>query len=153
MLRDCIGKIFGRAARCAALFFVVGAVALPPGPAEAKMGQERLILVTGGGERDIDIDIEVAEAPEDMAMGLMFRTSLADGKGMLFPSAAPREADAAQASCRDDRAEGADHDGGKARRVEKSGRHLLASRSRRVPHPARRSWASLLSHRCWMGAQ
>ena len=78
-----------RAAQCVALFFVVVALAQPPGPAEAKMGQERLFLLTGGGERTIAI--EVAESPEDMAMGLMFRTSLADGTGMLFPSPAPRE--------------------------------------------------------------
>ena len=54
------------------------------------MAIERLQLVTANGEREIAI--EVAETPEDMAMGLMFRTQLSDTAGMLFPSPAPREA-------------------------------------------------------------
>ena len=54
------------------------------------MAQDRLLLMTEAGERDIAV--EVAETPEDMAMGLMFRTNLPEGSGMLFPSPAPREA-------------------------------------------------------------
>ena len=79
-----------RAAQCAALS-VLAALALPLGAdaAWAKMALERLQLVTANGEREIAI--EVAETPEDMAMGLMFRTELADTSGMLFPSPAPRE--------------------------------------------------------------
>lgn len=46
-------------------------------------------LQTSGGEREIVI--EVAETDEEKALGLMFRTSLADDRGMLFPSAEPRE--------------------------------------------------------------
>jgi uncharacterized protein len=78
-----------RAAQCAALLFLA-ALALPAGGASAKMAQDHLWLITA--TREIDIMTEVAETPEDMAMGLMFRTELADDAGMLFPSAAPREA-------------------------------------------------------------
>ena len=83
---------FVRAARCAALIVFAGisvAVELA-GPSVAKMANETLVLVTSGGDREIAL--EVAETPEDMALGLMFRTELADGRGMLFPSPAPREA-------------------------------------------------------------
>jgi uncharacterized protein len=58
--------------------------------ANAKMLQEKLWLATSQGEREISV--EVTETPEDMSMGLMFRTSLPDNCGMLFPSPAPREA-------------------------------------------------------------
>ncbi len=55
----------------------------------AKMREERLTLQTSGGERVITI--EVAETPEEQAYGLMFRTSLDDARGMLFPHAEARE--------------------------------------------------------------
>jgi uncharacterized membrane protein (UPF0127 family) len=58
--------------------------------AEAKMRREVLTLVTATGEHPIDV--EIAENPEQKAMGLMFRTSLPDGAGMLFPYAPPQEA-------------------------------------------------------------
>jgi uncharacterized membrane protein (UPF0127 family) len=51
--------------------------------AHAKMRHETLVLVTSAGERKIDV--EIAETPEEKALGLMFRTTLADTKGMLFP--------------------------------------------------------------------
>lgn len=54
----------------------------------AQMRRETLVLVTSGGERKIDI--EVAETSEQKAMGLMFRTSLADTAGMLFPYDPPQ---------------------------------------------------------------
>jgi hypothetical protein len=50
---------------------------------EARMRQDKLTLVTARGEQVIDI--EVAESAQEKALGLMFRTALADGKGMLFP--------------------------------------------------------------------
>ena len=56
---------------------------------EAKMRQDKLVLVTSAGERIIDI--EVAETSEEKALGLMFRTSLDDTKGMLFPYNGPQE--------------------------------------------------------------
>ena len=51
--------------------------------AEARMRRETLVLVTQQGERTIDI--EVAETMEEKSLGLMFRTSLPDNQGMLFP--------------------------------------------------------------------
>ncbi|MEO0455121.1 MAG: DUF192 domain-containing protein [Cyanobacteria bacterium P01_A01_bin.114] len=36
------------------------------------------------------IDLEVAETPEQQALGLMYRTELADNRGMLFPFEFPR---------------------------------------------------------------
>jgi uncharacterized membrane protein (UPF0127 family) len=56
---------------------------------EAKMRQERLTLVTSSGERTIEA--EIAETPEEKMRGLMFRTSLAEDKGMLFPYGDPQE--------------------------------------------------------------
>jgi uncharacterized protein len=58
-------------------------------PSEAQMQRETLTLVTAKGERKIDI--EVARTPDEQAKGLMFRTELADTKGMLFPYSPPRE--------------------------------------------------------------
>jgi uncharacterized protein len=69
-----------------ALFFfaaIVVLAALTSG-ADAKMRGDRLWLVTAAG-KEIPIEIEVAEAPEEKSLGLMFRTELADGHGMLFP--------------------------------------------------------------------
>ncbi len=60
------------------------------GTADAKMRVDRLWLITGSG-RETPIDIEVADAPEEKQLGLMFRTDLPDGQGMLFPYDSPRE--------------------------------------------------------------
>lgn len=57
---------------------------------DAKMRRETLALVTGASEHVIQV--EVTSTPEEKAMGLMFRTSLADDAGMLFPYAPPQEA-------------------------------------------------------------
>ena len=53
------------------------------------MRHDTLTLVTASGEKKIDI--EVATSMEEQMRGLMFRTSLADTSGMLFPYAPPRE--------------------------------------------------------------
>lgn len=58
-------------------------------PALADMALEPVVLVTSQGERTLDV--EIASSPDEMARGLMFRSSLADTSGMLFPSEAPRE--------------------------------------------------------------
>jgi uncharacterized membrane protein (UPF0127 family) len=63
---------------------------VPPPLLEAAMRTERLWLVTGAG-RETPIDVEVAEEPQEKQLGLMFRTDLPDGKGMLFPYESPRE--------------------------------------------------------------
>jgi uncharacterized protein len=84
-------RYLNRAARRAALFALSAAVSslTQSATCDAKMLQERLALITATGTRTIDV--EVAATQEDMAMGLMFRTALADSQGMLFPSPAPRE--------------------------------------------------------------
>jgi uncharacterized membrane protein (UPF0127 family) len=51
--------------------------------------EERLELVTASGVHALDI--EIAATPEKQALGLMFRTSLPDTKGMLFQHSAPNE--------------------------------------------------------------
>ncbi|MCL4767160.1 MAG: DUF192 domain-containing protein [Hyphomicrobiaceae bacterium] len=50
---------------------------------DAKMRRETLRLATAAGEHVIDV--EVAETPEEKAVGLMFRRSVPDRTGMLFP--------------------------------------------------------------------
>ena len=83
-------RICGGAAQWAALLFVaLIAIAIAPA-ADAKVRLDRLWLVPSSGQ-EVPIDIEVAEEPQEKAMGLMFRTDLADNKGMLFPYAESRE--------------------------------------------------------------
>lgn len=60
-----------------------------PSSATANQTSERLTLVTASGRHDIRI--EVADTDEKKQVGLMFRTSLDDGYGMLFPYPKPQE--------------------------------------------------------------
>ena len=92
---------FKRAAVCAALFvvavggLVVLRLALPTMPivttAEAKMRLDPLSIVPASGGAPIAFTVEVAATPQEMAVGLMFRTKLADDQGMLFPHAKPAD--------------------------------------------------------------
>jgi uncharacterized membrane protein (UPF0127 family) len=84
-LRICSG-----AAHWAALLFVAALLALAAMPADAKVRVDKLWLVPASGQ-EVPIDIEVAEDPQEKAMGLMFRTELADNRGMLFPYSEARE--------------------------------------------------------------
>jgi hypothetical protein len=68
----------------ALLLFAAVAFGSLSGAADAKMRVDRLWLVTAAG-KEIPVEIEVAETPEDKSIGLMFRTELADDHGMLFP--------------------------------------------------------------------
>jgi len=84
----------GRAALGAALLFFAPAlgtsVAPRPSRAETQTNhEERLELVTASGVHALDV--EVATTPEKQALGLMYRTSLPDTKGMLFPHKDPAE--------------------------------------------------------------
>jgi uncharacterized protein len=92
MIATAQSNFINRAAHRAALLLLCLDLLLGCGSSDAyaKMLAEKLWLVTSQGEREISV--EVTETPEDMAMGLMFRTSLPDQSGMLFPSPAPREA-------------------------------------------------------------
>ena len=78
---------FNRAALSAALYLVVVAfLAILSGSLDATLADMRhdtLKIITASGEHRFDI--EVAESGEDKSRGLMFRQSLADGAGMLFP--------------------------------------------------------------------
>lgn len=80
-----------RAAVLAALFLFALAMmaSIGVGPLEAKMREDRLTLVTKSGE--VVIEIEVAQTDQERALGLMYRTALADKKGMLFPYPHPDE--------------------------------------------------------------
>lgn len=60
-----------------------------PDAAGATVHEERLELVTSTGVHALDV--EIAATPEKQALGLMFRTSLPDSKGMLFQHGAPHE--------------------------------------------------------------
>ena len=65
----------------------------PKAPAQpnatTSQAADRLTLVTASGRHDIRI--EVADTDEKKQVGLMFRTSLDDGYGMLFPYRKPQE--------------------------------------------------------------
>ena len=58
-------------------------------PVLAQMPVETLKLVTASGEHVIRA--EVARTNEQKALGLMFRKSVPEGTGMLFPYGAPQE--------------------------------------------------------------
>ena len=87
---------FKRAATCAALFVSALLLAMPVvffsfvPAAHAKMRVDVLTIepVDGGASRTLMI--EVAASDQEKALGLMFRTKLADTEGMLFPYGANR---------------------------------------------------------------
>lgn len=76
-------EISGRVARLAALLSFALMAFFTALPSSAKPRLDQLTIVTASGEHTVDI--EVAETEEDKALGLMFRTSLGPGRGMLFP--------------------------------------------------------------------
>ncbi len=80
------------AARRAALFLLLAVAALMAGVGGsfAQMRRETLKILTASGEHSFQI--EIAETAEQKARGLMFRRSLADDAGMLFPYLPPQEA-------------------------------------------------------------
>jgi uncharacterized membrane protein (UPF0127 family) len=85
-----------RAALGAALAFLTGTGLTAAGPwgaagAEpaAKVATETLELVTANGT--VTLDVEIADTPAKQALGLMYRTELAEKHGMLFLHDRPRE--------------------------------------------------------------
>ena len=78
------------------LFLMTGAcqpgtgIANANGSAEAQPALAPLAIKTAKGR--LDFRVEVARTPEAQQRGLMFRTSLADFGGMIFPLVPPREA-------------------------------------------------------------
>ena len=55
---------------------------------EAAAATVPLSIATKGGK--IAFQVEVARTPEEQARGLMYRTSLAEDRGMIFPMVPPR---------------------------------------------------------------
>jgi uncharacterized protein len=62
---------------------LVGMMGVVSAQAEMKMRRDTLTLHTASGAHRIDI--EVAESDREKAYGLMFRQSLGENEGMLFP--------------------------------------------------------------------
>ena len=86
----------GKAARqCAAFFLFIVVVLMGHATVadaqqvQGKFRREAVTLVTSKGE--IKIDTEIAESLDQKSLGLMFRTSLPDDQGMLFPYPRPQE--------------------------------------------------------------
>jgi len=85
------GFLSGAAHGVALLFAAAALLVLLAAPLAAKMRVDRLWLVTSAGQ-ETPIEVEIAEAPKEKQLGLMFRTDLPDGTGMLFPYSVPQEA-------------------------------------------------------------
>lgn len=65
------------------------AVSSKPAALAPNRQNDRLVLVTESGRHPVTL--EVADTEEKKQVGLMFRTELADGHGMLFPYDRPHE--------------------------------------------------------------
>lgn len=83
-------RIPSGAAQQAALLLVGALLIQTALPAAAEMRVEQLSVVAADG-RKVPINVEVAREAQEKALGLMFRTELADNQGMLFPYDEPRE--------------------------------------------------------------
>lgn len=57
--------------------------------ATAQLKREPVVILTDKGE--LTIDAEIAESPSEQAKGLMFRRSMPEQSGMLFPYQGTRE--------------------------------------------------------------
>jgi uncharacterized protein len=65
---------------------------LPMLPAAvARMQTERLGIVPAGGGETVLFQVEIAATEQQQAVGLMFRTELADDRGMLFHYGAEKD--------------------------------------------------------------
>ena len=76
----------------AVLFIVIAGCQSAPviGAATAQLALVALEIKTAKGK--LDFKVEIARTPEEQARGLMFRTSLPEFGGMIFPMVPPREA-------------------------------------------------------------
>jgi uncharacterized protein len=73
----------------AAPFLPAGSPRAQTGP-QPKLPEEPLVIVTRDGKRH-DFRVEMAIAPDQQMVGLMFRPSVGAAEGMLFDWGAPRE--------------------------------------------------------------
>ncbi|HIK09831.1 MAG TPA: DUF192 domain-containing protein [Oscillatoriaceae cyanobacterium M33_DOE_052] len=72
----------------------------PVAPSEEEFLGQNLPI---GAEVEIGgklIELEVAATPQEQSLGLMYRTSLADNRGMLFPFSPPRPVSFWMKNCR-----------------------------------------------------
>lgn len=83
-------RIQSGAAQRAALLLVGALLIQSALPVDAKMRIDELSIVSTDGRR-VPIEVEIAQEPQEKALGLMFRTELADNRGMLFPYSEARE--------------------------------------------------------------
>lgn len=83
-------RIPSGAAQQAALLLVGALLINSAGPVDAKMRVDQLAIVAADGRR-VPLDVEIAQDSKEKALGLMFRTELADTQGMLFPYEDTRE--------------------------------------------------------------
>jgi uncharacterized membrane protein (UPF0127 family) len=58
--------------------------------AYAKMREDKLTIVPAAGGAAHAFEVEVASSEQEKSLGLMYRTKLGDGEGMLFPYPADR---------------------------------------------------------------
>jgi len=68
----------------------------PPAPTQQAArhpvsGLEVIDLVVERGSKRLPFKVELADTPEAQARGLMFRGTLGDSEGMIFPSAVPEQ--------------------------------------------------------------
>ncbi len=81
-----------RAAKLAALVVLAaGSVFASPWSALSleTAAAEPLDIITASGRKTLQV--EIADTPSEQALGLMYRTQLADDRGMIFLHASPRE--------------------------------------------------------------
>lgn len=67
-----------------AFLFVLAAVSGPKAETSAELPTVALTVESNGGQTRTKFVAELAATPQDRAQGLMFRTELADDRGMLF---------------------------------------------------------------------
>jgi hypothetical protein len=83
------------AAICAALFALASSASINAlvqfvPAAYAKMREDKLSIEPAAGGAGHAFDVEVASSEQEKSLGLMYRTKLGDGEGMLFPYKADR---------------------------------------------------------------
>jgi uncharacterized protein len=81
-----------RAAKLAALAVLTSGslLAVASGPLKAvPAAAEPLVIITAAGRKTLHV--EIADTPSEQALGLMYRTQLADDHGMIFLHPGPRE--------------------------------------------------------------
>jgi uncharacterized membrane protein (UPF0127 family) len=58
--------------------------AAPPEKSRGSSEPLRTLTIEASGGEEVEVQVEIADAPDEQAMGLMNRTALGEGRGMLF---------------------------------------------------------------------